>query len=248
MSFVSFNSFKKRGKDGSSSDDSSSKEPPSKAAKADSSNAKAAAAKGKSTLKPVSSANCETVNVTNPVDWRPRDSFETIEGFVNYSMQHFVHMWSLWLNDGTLKMSKALENPSVAQVILSKKALDEAKKVSEAFGRRLSGREKLGQEKLQHLVQIFQKIQDREYAEANKSYVDLTIGNQKWQLDVPYLVEGNKQGPSVVMGIAEKLNKSGASASVMDDQEVRAFAMLVRRLLTVIQAARPNSDPSKNVG
>ena len=46
-----------------------------------------------------------------------------------------------------------------------------------------------------------------EDVQANKAYMEIVMGSRKWQGDVPYLVDGNRNGPSVVQNVAERLNK-----------------------------------------
>lgn len=41
--------------------------------------------------------------------------------------------------------------------------------------------------------------------------MDIVMGSRKWQGDVPYLVEGNRNGPSVVQNVAERINKVNAN-------------------------------------
>ena len=41
--------------------------------------------------------------------------------------------------------------------------------------------------------------------------MDIVMGSRKWQGDVPYLVEGNRNGPSVVQNVAERINKGNAN-------------------------------------
>ena len=50
-------------------------------------------------------------------------------------------------------------------------------------------------------------VGEQEYVKANKAYMDIVMGARKWQGDVPYLVEGNRNGPSVVQNVAERINK-----------------------------------------
>merc|ERR1712032_250973 len=95
----------------------------------------------------------------------------------------------------------------------------------------------------------------REYASANKAYMDLALGNRAWHLEVPTLLEGGLGGCSGVergrmfkqARTAQQLNEARGS-SVMDDGEVRAHVVSLRRLLAVAQTMRPSSDPSKMAG
>jgi len=185
--------------------------------------------------------------VPEPVrDWRPRDAFETAEGFVAHAVRYLVSKWSSWLQDGTLKSSSyACANPSVGTAILSETNLAEAFRGVEVFCERLSLRE-VPADLCRHLEEFCNCTGSREYVQANKAYMEIVMGSRKWQSDVPYLVDGNRNGPSVVQNVAERLNKK--MENPLDVAGIRDHTVLLRRLLTVAQAALPNDDPSKNNG
>merc|ERR1711904_468240 len=113
------------------------------------------------------------------------------------------------------------------------------------MGERISLREVPG-DLCQNLEEFCSCVGAREYVQANKAYMEIVMGSRKWQGDVPYLVEGNRDGPSVVQNVAERVNKSNSNP--LDVAGIREHTVVLRRLMSVAQAAQPNVDPSKNNG
>jgi len=176
-----------------------------------------------------------------PPAWQPRGDFETSEGFIAHATRLFAAQWRGWLRDGTL----AAANPAVSEALLSEAASAEASRGVEVICERVGLRE-VTAEMVRHLEEFCSCLGTREYVQANKAYMDIVMGARKWQGEVPYLVEGNRNGPSVVQNVAERLNKR--SSNPLDEAGIRDHAVGLRRLLTVVQAAQPNVDPSKNCG
>ncbi|CAE7476184.1 unnamed protein product, partial [Symbiodinium necroappetens] len=176
--------------------------------------------------------------------WRPRDDFETAEGFIIHSSKFLASQWLRWLQDGKLSEVAEKFDPDVRKVLLSESAAKEACQQVRRFCERLDDRVPV--ELSQPLEDFCGCIGSREYVRANKAYMDIVMGSRKWQGDVPYLVEGNRNGPSVVQNVAERLNKTNANP--LDQAGIRDHAVVLRRLLKVAQAVLPNEDPSKNCG
>lgn len=178
-------------------------------------------------------------------EWRPREAFETPEGFVAYAAKYLVSCWRMWLADGILSDRVRTANAEAAKVLLSTVAVDEASRGVETFCERLASRQ-VPKDLAKQLEEFCSCVHSREYAQANKIYMEIVLGSRKWQLDVPYLVEGNRNGPSVVQNVAERLNKE--SCDPLDVAGIRNHTVLLRRLLSVAQVVNPNEDPSKNCG
>mmetsp|Transcript_13097 Transcript_13097/g.35828 ORF Transcript_13097/g.35828 Transcript_13097/m.35828 type:complete len:268 (+) Transcript_13097:53-856(+) len=178
-------------------------------------------------------------------EWKPRDEFETPEGFVAHAAKFFVSCWRTWLSDGTLDKNKGSLSAEVSKVLLSEVSAKEAARGVEVFCGRLASRE-VPNDLARQLEEFCTCVGSREYVQANKAYMDMVMGNRKWQSDVPYLVEGNRNGPAVVQSVAERLNKS--MSHPLDVAGIRDHTVLLRRLLSVCQAACPNTEPSKNCG
>ncbi|CAE7425359.1 SLU7 [Symbiodinium natans] len=176
--------------------------------------------------------------------WRSRSDFETAEGFIIHSSKYLATQWLRWLQDGKLSEVASKFDPDVRKVLLSEPAAKEACQQVQRFCQRLDDRVPV--ELSQPLEDFCSCIGTREYVKANKAYMDIVMGSRKWQGDVPYLVEGNRNGPSVVQNVAERLNKKNSNP--LDEAGIRDHAVVLRRLLKVAQAVLPNDDPSKNCG
>jgi len=82
---------------------------------------------------------------------------------------------------------------------------------------------------------------EREYAAANKVYMELTMGNKRWQN---------------VMAGAQGLHNKGASIKLIPQSKLNAFdsdpaaqkyIIALRRLIQFLQYKRPNEDVSKHM-
>lgn len=177
--------------------------------------------------------------------WRPRGDFETPEGFVVHASIYLASQWLRCLQDGSLSARADCFDVDVRKVLLSEQAAKESFEQVKKFARRLDDG-KVPQKLSQSLEEFCSCIGEREYVKANKAYMDIVMGARKWQGDVPYLVEGNRNGPSVVQNVAERINKSNANP--VDEAGIRDHAVLLRRLMKVAQVVHPNEDPSRNCG
>eukprot|EP00435_Cladocopium_sp_Y103_P062420 s187_g24.t1 len=177
--------------------------------------------------------------------WRPRGDFETSQGFVVHASIYLASQWLKCLQDGTLSTRADCFDVDVRKVLLSEQAAKESLEQVKKFGRRLDDG-KVPQKLAQSLEEFCSCVGEREYVKANKAYMDIVMGARKWQGDVPYLVEGNRNGPSVVQNVAERINK--VNSNPVDEAGIRDHAVLLRRLMKVAQVVRPNEDPSRNCG
>ena len=177
--------------------------------------------------------------------WRSREDFETSEGFVVHASVYLASQWIKCLQDGTLRDRADCFDVDVRKVLLSEQAAKESLEQVKRFGRRLDDG-KVSQKLAQSLEEFCSCVGEREYVKANKAYMDIVMGARKWQGDVPYLVEGNRNGPSVVQNVAERINK--INSNPVDEAGIRDHAVLLRRLMKVAQVVRPNDDPSRNCG
>ncbi|CAE8624153.1 unnamed protein product, partial [Polarella glacialis] len=179
------------------------------------------------------------------LEWRPREGFETPEGFVVHASKYMAANWVRWLRDGTLAACAEKLDPEAQKVILADASAKEATRGVRVFCERLSSME-VPKDLSRQLEEFCSCIGAREYGQANKAYIEIVMGSRKWQGDVPYLVEGNRNGPAVVQSVAERLNKTNKNP--LDEAGIRDHAVLLRRLLKVCQAVLPNAEPSKNCG
>lgn len=94
---------------------------------------------------------------------------------------------------------------------------------------------------LSHLERMATLAYEREYAEANKAYMELTMGNKKWQ--------------NVFANAQAKHNK-GASIKVINQSEptkydtdpvAQKYIQALRRMVQFTQYKRPNVDTSKHM-
>mmetsp|Transcript_43379 Transcript_43379/g.114736 ORF Transcript_43379/g.114736 Transcript_43379/m.114736 type:complete len:265 (+) Transcript_43379:45-839(+) len=179
------------------------------------------------------------------LEWRPRDEFETQEGFIVHATRYMATCWRTWLRDGTLANNVKAAGPDMAKVLLSEANALAASRGVEVICQRLDAGE-VAPEITRHLEEFCLQVGAREYADANKAYMEMVFGNRKWQGDVPYLVDGNRNGPSVVQGIAEQINKKNTNP--LDAAGIRDHTVQLRRLMAAVQAVRPNENPSRNNG
>mmetsp|Transcript_38907 Transcript_38907/g.108135 ORF Transcript_38907/g.108135 Transcript_38907/m.108135 type:complete len:262 (-) Transcript_38907:36-821(-) len=177
----------------------------------------------------------------------PRECVPRPQGFVSHSARCLAARWRAWLTDGSLAEAARQSRLSgeVARVLLSEAAAAEAARGVARFCERLASCE-VPADLARNLEEFCTCIGAREYAAANRAYLEIVMGSRKWQTDVPYLVEGNRNGPSVVQSVAERLNKG--MSHPLDAAGIRDYTVLLRRLLSVAQTVHPNADPSKNCG
>lgn len=93
---------------------------------------------------------------------------------------------------------------------------------------------------LEHIVQISNYMQMREYVKANDVYLRLSIGNAPWPIGV------------TMVGIHERSARekihSNQVAHVLNDETQRKWIQSIKRLMTFCQAKYPPSDLSKAIG
>mmetsp|Transcript_87489 Transcript_87489/g.276457 ORF Transcript_87489/g.276457 Transcript_87489/m.276457 type:complete len:274 (-) Transcript_87489:51-872(-) len=94
---------------------------------------------------------------------------------------------------------------------------------------------------LSRLGEMLALAAEREYAAANKVYMELTMGNKRWQN---------------VMAGAQGLHNKGASIKLIPQSKLNAFdsdpaaqkyIIALRRLIQFLQYKRPNEDVSKHM-
>ena len=195
--------------------------------------------------RPAEALPAEVAKDGDDVTWRPRADFETAEGFVVHASIYLAFQWLKCLQDGTLSTKADCFDVDARKILLSEQGAKESLEKVKQFGRRLDDG-KVPQKLSQSLEEFCSCIGEKEYVKANKAYMDIVMGARKWQGDVPYLVEGNRNGPSVVQNVAERINK--INSNPVDEAGIRDHAVLLRRLMKVAQVLRPNEDPSRNCG
>lgn len=178
-------------------------------------------------------------------EWMPREEFETQEGFIVHAVRYMATRWRSWLKDGTLANSAKSAGPDLAKVLLSEANALQASRGVEVICARLDEKQ-VASEVTLRLEEFCTSVGAKEYAQANRAYMEMVLGSRKWQSDVPYLVDGNRNGPSVVQGIAEQLNKKNQNP--LDAAGIRDHIVQLRRLMSALQAVHPNEDTSKNNG
>mmetsp|Transcript_146881 Transcript_146881/g.258880 ORF Transcript_146881/g.258880 Transcript_146881/m.258880 type:complete len:269 (-) Transcript_146881:18-824(-) len=193
---------------------------------------------------PIAQAAASAAAAAAEAEWRPREAFQTSEGFVAHAMRYFALCWKQFLHDGSLRAAVASGqvDSSAASVLLSEKAARGAAVSLEDFGQRLC-RRSLPANLVSKLEEMCLCIGAREYAHANKVYMDIAIGAKKWQSETPVFVSFSMQRQDT-----EVKWTPDCGSHPVDDAGVREHVIVLRRLLTVAQAVRPNSDPSKNCG
>ncbi|KAI8895480.1 Prp18 domain-containing protein [Globomyces pollinis-pini] len=93
---------------------------------------------------------------------------------------------------------------------------------------------------LERITEICMYIQQREYTQANDSYIRLSIGNAAWPIGVTAVGIHERSG-------REKLHTSQI-AHALNDETQRKWIQSIKRLMTYAQSVRPPSDVSKLVG
>mmetsp|Transcript_128188 Transcript_128188/g.256002 ORF Transcript_128188/g.256002 Transcript_128188/m.256002 type:complete len:239 (+) Transcript_128188:57-773(+) len=123
------------------------------------------------------------------LEWKPRETFNTSEGFVAFALRRLSRLWMAWLRDGTLAAHARKRDlgSSTASVVLSEKTAQQAACGIEEFCSRLY-QQLLAPELVSKLQEMCILIQAREYAQANKVYVDMAVGTRKWLTDLPVFV------------------------------------------------------------
>merc|ERR1719379_49550 len=113
----------------------------------------------------------------------------------------------------------------------------------------IGGAQLCAEGEVEKLQRVCSAMLDRDYAAANKAYIDLTLGSKTWQSSVPQLVDGNRDGPSVVARVSERLNKEQEkNLSLLDDPAMKDSLPYLKRLMTSMQCLRPNADVSRHIG
>eukprot|EP00929_Paragymnodinium_shiwhaense_P112774 TRINITY_DN81045_c0_g1_i1.p1 TRINITY_DN81045_c0_g1~~TRINITY_DN81045_c0_g1_i1.p1 ORF type:complete len:430 (-),score=77.77 TRINITY_DN81045_c0_g1_i1:98-1363(-) len=206
-------------------------------------------------------ASTEDATAGSLLEPEGREQFASAEDFVAYALQFVLDLWRKYIHlplAGSANVEVVSRLPRASDgcegVLRSEPALKQAAESVKEL-KKLLKKNELGATVLGKIETLCAELLKREYAVANKAYMDLAIGNKTWHLEVPSLLEGGMAGLSGVergqmfkqARAAAKLNKNSAKG-VMDDEDVRAHILCLRRLCNVTQAIRPNSDPSKSSG
>jgi len=94
---------------------------------------------------------------------------------------------------------------------------------------------------LSRLGEMVALAAEREYAAANQVYMELTVGNKKWQNVVAGAQGLHNKGASIKLIAQSKLN-------VFDtDPAAQKYIIALRRLIQFLQYKRPNEDVSKHM-
>mmetsp|Transcript_5038 Transcript_5038/g.12085 ORF Transcript_5038/g.12085 Transcript_5038/m.12085 type:complete len:349 (+) Transcript_5038:102-1148(+) len=94
-------------------------------------------------------------------------------------------------------------------------------------------------EVLEHMVTV---AANREYAEAQEAYMNLTMGNKKWHDTIVVHVSANS------MNGAREYRRNRDDLNTYDvDPVARKYMHAMRRMVHFAQCIRPNPDQSKNV-
>jgi len=182
-----------------------------------------------------------------PVDWssppedlRPRGEVGegSAEEFIEHFVRYAVGAWQRELEGGLLA-ARAGRNPEL-KTFVSVDALRQAEASLSPLLRQLRQGTVNG-EILKHLDEMASRAANREYAAANKAYMELTIGNKKWQ--------------NVLAGAQGKHNKGGtvylmpqsALTAYDSDPVAQKYMQALRRVILFAQYKRPNDDVSKHM-
>ncbi|KAK9701683.1 hypothetical protein K7432_011595 [Basidiobolus ranarum] len=105
---------------------------------------------------------------------------------------------------------------------------------------KLLKRKELERDVLARITEIVQRMQQREYLQANDSYLRLSIGNSPWPIGV------------TMVGIHERSARekifSNQVAHVLNDETQRKWIQSIKRLMTFCQTKYPPDDMSKMIG
>lgn len=174
-------------------------------------------------------------------EWLPRSSFETSVGFLTHSMQYFLRCWRSGFQDPTT--ARRLQGlGSGGSNLTSERSVDEAGRAVEDMCRKL-GAQRLSVDLLHKLEEMVVSIGDREYVHANKIYMDLVIGTKKWLNDMPYMVNFSMSRQDTEVHWTPE-----SGSHPVDEAGLRSHVVVLRRIMMVLQALSPNTDPSKNCG
>lgn len=162
-----------------------------------------------------------------------------------HALKHLTSSWSSWIHNGSGEPAAASSrsfHSSLPDVLRSERAAKEAAESVEDFSRRLCQRS-LAPTLVGKLEEMCTFISEREYAQANKVYMDLAIGTKRWLTDMPVSVSFSMSRQDTDIKWTPN-----CGANPIDEAGLRSHVVVLRRLLTVAQALQPNENPSKNLG
>ncbi|KAF4701240.1 hypothetical protein FOZ62_007763 [Perkinsus olseni] len=164
---------------------------------------------------------------------RGREQFKSDEEFIKSSILYLVGVWkhkseeTKWKGTIVGKTKAYLDTvdrmrPLVALLEHDEKAAPEDQhRVPPAVVDVLKG--------------VLEEIMKREYVEANKLYLDMTVGNQLWPMG------------GINLGVVQQVCRRVEEKShLLDDVEVKRYVQGIKRLITVAMTMWPNQDESKN--
>ncbi|ORX89596.1 Prp18-domain-containing protein [Basidiobolus meristosporus CBS 931.73] len=158
---------------------------------------------------------------------------EKVYGIIYTYFKRLLREWEYDLNDRPehVKRSTQGKHASATQK-------QTAEYLSPFF--KLLKRKELEKDVLARITEIVQRMQQREYLQANDSYLRLSIGNSPWPIGV------------TMVGIHERSARekifSNQVAHVLNDETQRKWIQSIKRLMTFCQSKYPPDDLSKMIG
>jgi len=188
----------------------------------------------------------------SPVDWSnpPADLLprsEVIKGesaapFVIHFIRFIAGEWRRKLLDGTLSAISAMGSLSDLQraTYESKASLQQTEEMLSPLIQQL-GKDTVHADVMLHLDKMVTLAADKEYKQANSSYVELTVGRKKWNNAVFFGEAKHNKGFN-----ARRVKRDEAN-QFDSDETVQKYVQGLRRILTCSQLIRPNEDLSKHM-
>ncbi|KAF4678344.1 hypothetical protein FOL47_000073 [Perkinsus chesapeaki] len=168
---------------------------------------------------------------------RGREKFNSDEEFIKSSILYLIGVWKhkseeeKWKGSIIGKTKTYLDTVDRMRPLVTFLEHDEQTAAAAAHG----DEHKVPETVVKVLTGVFEEIEKREYVEANKLYLDMTVGNQLWPMG------------GINLGVVQQVCRRVEEKShLLDNIEVKRYVQGVKRLITVAMTMWPNDDPSKN--
>eukprot|EP00933_Yihiella_yeosuensis_P050341 TRINITY_DN48140_c0_g1_i1.p1 TRINITY_DN48140_c0_g1~~TRINITY_DN48140_c0_g1_i1.p1 ORF type:complete len:316 (+),score=51.02 TRINITY_DN48140_c0_g1_i1:46-993(+) len=100
---------------------------------------------------------------------------------------------------------------------------------------------------LQKVSKVVELAATREYTASTEAFLDLTIGNGRWNSDVMALTGGGHAPTRKARSARDHMKRQAAAMAPMDSDEGKSYLRSLKRLVTLAQLLRPSPEASKNV-
>lgn len=99
---------------------------------------------------------------------------------------------------------------------------------------------------LEKVGRVLELIADQDYRAATEAFLALTIGTTRWSSDISGLMAGHAPTRKARAAQGHMLRQA-AELAPKDSEEGKIYLNCLKRLITLAQLLRPNSDVTKNV-